>query len=182
MTKISKMAPEGAELREYDRGALRSAFVSLFWSVICDKKKRHAFSLKALSDSIGVNKSAPSRWFSGNRPNWTLNTISDIANVLNLDLTITATDRDTGQRFAPQGRIAVASEPIQMLWAQDWQNSQSIASNLLESGQTSEVSWAMNSRPQDQQDGNQGAFFAHQSALGRSARATNQLAGISGAD
>jgi hypothetical protein len=63
-------------LGEFDRGMLRSAFVSLFWNVIAYKKKHGRYSLKQFSDEIGVNKSAPSRWFSGDRPNWQINTIA----------------------------------------------------------------------------------------------------------
>jgi hypothetical protein len=90
----------------YDREMLRSAFVSLFWSIIFRKKQRGEFPLKELADKIGVHKSAPSRWFSDGHPNWTVNTISNIANALDLDLEITARDRVTGERYAPQGLIA----------------------------------------------------------------------------
>jgi hypothetical protein len=89
----------------YDREMLRSAFVSLFWSIISHKNRRGAFPLKTLADKIGVHKSAPSRWFSGGHPNWTINTISDIANALDLDLEIKARDRKTGETYAPHGLV-----------------------------------------------------------------------------
>ena len=62
-------------LLAYDREMLRSAFVSLFWSIISRKNQHGGFPLKTLADKIGVHKSAPSRWFSGGHPNWTINTI-----------------------------------------------------------------------------------------------------------
>jgi hypothetical protein len=36
-----------------------------------------------------------SRWFSGKKPNWTLNAISDLANSLNVELSIEAVERNT---------------------------------------------------------------------------------------
>lgn len=98
-----KKSPRDKLLTEYDRGMVRSAFVSLFWSIVCHKKERHGFTLKTLADKIGINKSSPSRWFSGGRPNWSLNTISDIANALDVDLSIEARDRKTGMVFTPVG-------------------------------------------------------------------------------
>ena len=92
-------------LLAYDREMLRSAFVSLFWLVIFRKKEHGGFALKTLADKIGVHKSAPSRWFSGGHPNWTVNTISDIANALDVDLEIRAHDRKTGETYAPYGLI-----------------------------------------------------------------------------
>ena len=89
----------------YDREMLRSAFVSLFWSIINRKKHHGGFPLKTLADKIGVHKSAPSRWFSGGHPNWTVNTISDIANALDLDLEIRARDRKTGEIYTHYGLI-----------------------------------------------------------------------------
>src|SRR5947207_3575062 len=88
-------------LTEYDRGMLRAAVVGLFWTIICHKRRFEKFRLKQLSEKIGVNKSAPSQWFSGERPNRTVNTISDIANALEIDLEIRAKDRKTGVNFLP---------------------------------------------------------------------------------
>jgi transcriptional regulator with XRE-family HTH domain len=92
------------QLKEYDRLMLRSSFVSLFWSVIADLKKRRGYRLQELADQIGVDKSGVSRWFSGNNPNWTLNTVSDLANALNVDLRVQAVDRETQAVHTPQGK------------------------------------------------------------------------------
>jgi hypothetical protein len=97
-------------LGEYDRGMLRSAFVSLFWNVIAYKKARGRYPLKRFSDEIGVNKSTPSRWFSGDRPNWQVNTIADIARALDVEIEIRAKDRQTGVIFAPHGIVFVVPE------------------------------------------------------------------------
>jgi DNA-binding Xre family transcriptional regulator len=97
-----------ALLAEYERGMLRSAFVSLFWSIIAYRKAHGRFALKMLADRIGIHKSASTRWFSGERPNWTVNTIADIANALEVEIEITATDRKTGVRFASYGIIEAA--------------------------------------------------------------------------
>ena len=106
-TKANKsmMTPIG----EFDRGMLRSAFVSLFWNIIAYKKSHGRYSLKRFSDEIGVNKSAPSRWFSGDRPNWQINTIADIAKALDVEIEIRATDRQTGVVFAPHGIVSARS-------------------------------------------------------------------------
>lgn len=89
-------------VRAYERGMLRSAFVSLFWGVIAERKKREGYTLQALAQSLGTNKAEVSRWFNGN-PNWTLNTVASIANALNLDLRIEAVERSTGRIFTPSG-------------------------------------------------------------------------------
>jgi hypothetical protein len=101
-----------ALIKGFDREMLRSAFVSLFWAVIAYRKKHGGFSLKTLSDKIGVNKSAPSRWFAGERPNWTVNTIADISGALDLEIEIRARDRRTGMVFAPHG-LVINPGPIQ---------------------------------------------------------------------
>lgn len=88
-------------LRQYDRAMLRSAFVSLFWNVMKIKK----ISQQKLADAIGVHKSAPSRWFSNERPNWEVDTIADIADVLDLTIEVRAIDRKTGVIYASYGVI-----------------------------------------------------------------------------
>ncbi len=98
-------------MRAYNRGMMRSAVVSLFWAAIADRKKRGGFTFQALAKALGRDKSAISRWFSADaQPNWSLDTIADIAEALNLDLQVTATDRvtgavygSTGVRHAPMG-------------------------------------------------------------------------------
>jgi hypothetical protein len=64
-------------LRAYDRGMLRSAFRSLFWAIISDRKKRGGFTLLQLAKTIGANKAEVTRWFKGD-PNWTLNTVAEL--------------------------------------------------------------------------------------------------------
>ena len=91
-------------LRDYDRSMLRSQFASLFWSVITERRKR-GFKLRMLADALGKDKSVVSRWFSG-EPNWTLNTISDIAGALDLELHIEAKDRKSGQVFSAHGVVS----------------------------------------------------------------------------
>jgi transcriptional regulator with XRE-family HTH domain len=88
--------------RAYERGLLRAAFVSLFWAVIMERKKRENFTFQSLAKMLGTNKGEVSRWFSGS-PNWTINTIAAIAHALGLDLQITARERATGAIFTPAG-------------------------------------------------------------------------------
>jgi transcriptional regulator with XRE-family HTH domain len=89
-------------IRAYDRGMLRSAFVSLFWAVITERKKWEDFTFRALAKALGVNKGEVSRWFNGD-PNWTINTIANIAHALNVELRIQAIDRKSGKVFTPIG-------------------------------------------------------------------------------
>ncbi|MCJ7995318.1 helix-turn-helix transcriptional regulator [Rhizobium cremeum] len=98
MNKSDKIA------KEYKREMLKSAFVSLFWSVISHRKKNGG-SMKELADKLSIDKSAVSRWFSGKNPNWELNTIADIAGALDLDIRIEAVHRKTGQVFTCSGDV-----------------------------------------------------------------------------
>ena len=77
-------------LGDYDRLMLRSAFVSLFWAALQDKGRQ----LKYLAKELQIDKSAISRWFSSSPPNWQVDTISDIARALDLEIRITAISRD----------------------------------------------------------------------------------------
>ena len=43
-------------IRAYDRGMLRSAFVSLFWGVIMERKRRGSFTLQALAKILVQTK------------------------------------------------------------------------------------------------------------------------------
>src|ERR1700730_17065821 len=98
--------PRLDRLWQFDRGMLRSAFVSLFWSVIEYRRKRGGFVLQTLAAGLGINKSAVSRWFRGPiQPNWTIDTIADLAHALDLDLEVRATDRRTGVVFASYGVV-----------------------------------------------------------------------------
>lgn len=101
----SRRKSKEALLAGYDREMLRSAFVSIFWAIITYKKEHGGFALKTLADKIGINKSAPTRWFSGQRPNWTADTIADIASALGVDVDIKARDRETGIVFTSHGPI-----------------------------------------------------------------------------
>ena len=83
---------------------LRSSFVSLFWQAM----QAAGHKLQFLADALRVDKSAVSRWFSSNPPNWTIDTIADIANALDLEIMITAR-----QRSAPQ--TTITSSGIQVM-------------------------------------------------------------------
>jgi transcriptional regulator with XRE-family HTH domain len=104
--KRSKSDPKF--VRGYDRTMLRAEFVSLFWSVIADRRKRSSFTFQALAKSLGKNKGEVSRWFSG-RPNWTINTIANLANALDLEIRVEAVERSTGRVFTPQGEIRAST-------------------------------------------------------------------------
>jgi hypothetical protein len=96
----------------FDRGMLRGAFASLFWGVVSERRKKGILTMQGLAEALCLDKSAVSRWF-GDPPNWTLNTIADIAHALDLELEITARDRKTGIVYTPHGREdpAYASTP-----------------------------------------------------------------------
>jgi transcriptional regulator with XRE-family HTH domain len=94
---------EQKRLIEYDRDFLRSTFVGIFWSAITERRKHGKFTLQSIADKLNINKSAISRWFSGEPPNWESDTISDVAGALNLELQIQARDRVTGQVFTASG-------------------------------------------------------------------------------
>lgn len=100
---MTEIDPE--RMRDYRRGALRSAFVSLFWSVIQDKKQKQLYKLQALADTLGIHKSTVSRWFSPDMPNWEVDTIADIADALGLEIQVIAKDRETGILYSPSGPV-----------------------------------------------------------------------------
>jgi transcriptional regulator with XRE-family HTH domain len=95
-------------VRAYDRGMLRSAFVSLFWAVITERKKK-GFTFQALAKLLGTNKGEVSRWFNGD-PNWTINTIANLASALDVDIKIEAIDRASGAIFTPAGLVRTSSQ------------------------------------------------------------------------
>jgi transcriptional regulator with XRE-family HTH domain len=76
--------------KAYYRAMLRSAFLSIFWAVISERKKK-GLTLVSLAKAIGSSKHEVSRWFNGD-PNWTINTIATIAHALKLRLQIQAID------------------------------------------------------------------------------------------
>jgi transcriptional regulator with XRE-family HTH domain len=94
--------PNSKLLWAYDREMLRSAFVSLFWAIITERRKKGTFTLVQLAKQLGANKGEVSRWFKG-QPNWTVGTIANIANALNVELRIEAVDRVSGEVFTPAG-------------------------------------------------------------------------------
>lgn len=100
----SKISPEEKLDRELSRDLMRSAFRSLFWNVFSYKKKHEGYALKAMADHLCVDKSLVSRWFS-NDPNWSLNTVADIASALNVEIKIMAIAKDSGTKFGPAGEI-----------------------------------------------------------------------------
>lgn len=89
-------------IRAYDRGMLRSAFKSMFWGALSLRKKNEGLTFKDFAKLVGVSKHEVSRWFSGD-PNWTINTIANIADALAVELRIEAVDRKTGRVFSPSG-------------------------------------------------------------------------------
>jgi transcriptional regulator with XRE-family HTH domain len=86
--------------KAYYRAMLRSAFLSMFWAVISERKKS-GLTLISLAKSIGSSKHEVSRWFKGD-PNWTLNTIAAIAHALKLTLRVQAID-EHGNVYGPSG-------------------------------------------------------------------------------
>lgn len=103
------MTETNHDLREYDRGMFRSGLVSLFWTVITERKKAPSgFTLQSLAEKLGVNKGQVSRWFNG-LPNWEANTIADISDALEVDLQIVARDRRNGRFYSASGVYAPTS-------------------------------------------------------------------------
>ncbi|MGX7873918.1 helix-turn-helix domain-containing protein [Mesorhizobium sp. ORM6] len=103
--KSSKQSSKETFIQDFERGVLRSAFVSTFWAVIQARKAETGLTLSQLADRLGINKSAISRWFSGTNPNWEISTIADIANALDVDVEVVAIDRHSTRRFGPAGEI-----------------------------------------------------------------------------
>lgn len=85
-------------MRDYDREMLRSSVVTMFYSAL-QRKKERGYTSQEMADTLGIHKSSVSRWFSGPLPNWELNTVSDIAFAMNLDLHVSACDRESGEVF-----------------------------------------------------------------------------------
>jgi transcriptional regulator with XRE-family HTH domain len=93
--------------RAYYRAMLRSAFLSMFWAVISDRKKQ-GLTLVSLAKAIGSSKHEVSRWFKGD-PNWTLNTIAAIAHALKLTLRVQAVD-EHGNVYGSSGLQSMATK------------------------------------------------------------------------
>lgn len=96
------MTKEATYQETFRRGALRSAFHSLFWGVIVNRKRNAGLKMRDIADKLGVNKSFVSRSFS-NPPNWRIETLADFADALDLDLIVEARDRKTGRIYTPSG-------------------------------------------------------------------------------
>lgn len=77
------------ELVAYDQAMLRSSFVSLFWRAFEKRRDEQGYSLTQLAQDLGKDKSVISRWFKGD-PNWTIDTIAEIASVMGLALCVEA--------------------------------------------------------------------------------------------
>ncbi len=89
---------------------LRSTFVSLFQGVLQAKKaSTGGDQYQQLADALGKDRAVVSRWFSSD-PNWEIDTIADIAAALDLDLTVEARERTTGQRFDVGGSKPISSD------------------------------------------------------------------------
>jgi transcriptional regulator with XRE-family HTH domain len=93
-------------LRTYDRAMFRSAARSLFWGIFAERRKETGITFESLAKAAGSTKHEVSRWFNGD-PNWTLNTMANIANALNVDLKLEAIDRATGKAFTASGVTAL---------------------------------------------------------------------------
>lgn len=101
---MKSRSDDEAVLREFDRDVLRAAFVDLFWTVIEKRKQEGDFKFADLARACGRDKTAVSHWFSDDDPpNWTENTISDIARGLDVQLIIKAKDRKDGAIITPYG-------------------------------------------------------------------------------
>jgi transcriptional regulator with XRE-family HTH domain len=96
-------------VRSYERAMLRSAFASLFWAAIADRKKA-GLTMVALAKAVGTSKHEISRWFKGD-PNWTINTIAALAHALGLSLRIEAVD-NLGRVYRPSGRLETMREDV----------------------------------------------------------------------
>jgi hypothetical protein len=104
---MSPTTTDPKRLQNYRRQMLRSSFVSLFWSVIQHRRNTGKLQLQEVAHRLGRDKSVVSRWFSPDPPNWTLDTVADIAGALDVDLRIEAVERSTGLVFSPSGLTTV---------------------------------------------------------------------------
>ena len=104
---LMKTPSEPDMLRDYDRSLLKSSLLSLFWAVISDRRGRGKYTLQQVADSVGTDKSVVSRWFA-KPPNWRLDSVSDVASALGLDLEFRARERATGRIFSPSGHVDAA--------------------------------------------------------------------------
>lgn len=92
----------------FRRLMLRSELQSLFWHVLLVRKREMKFTLKALADKLGINRSYVTRSFSS-PPNWTVDKLSDMADALQIDLIVEARDRLNGRIYTPSGGTSAAA-------------------------------------------------------------------------
>ena len=117
-TNRSKTKDDPKFEKAYYRAMLRSAFLSVFWAVISERKKK-GLTLISLAKAIGSSKHEVSRWFNGD-PNWTINTIAAIAHALKLTIRISAVDEygniyePSGLRYSPEKAAAIATSRVPM--------------------------------------------------------------------
>jgi transcriptional regulator with XRE-family HTH domain len=105
----SKELSPGEARREYERGMLRAAFGSLFWSALVQKKRENSgFNQSQLASELGVDRSVISKWFNG-EPNWQIDTIADLALAFDLELVIRARNRKTGRIHTAFGSQPMAT-------------------------------------------------------------------------
>lgn len=107
MTRRKRKSLDRALAREM----LRSSFVSLFWAAFQFRKKSDGYKLTDLAKDSDNDKGQLSRWFSG-LPNWQINTVSDIAEALDLEIEIRAKDRKSAVIFTPSGVEEPAAEML----------------------------------------------------------------------
>jgi len=100
------MSKQGNHIREFKRQMLRAEFQSLFWNALLTRKRDSGFTMKALADKLGINKSYVSRSFSS-PPNWTIDKLADMAEVLDLDLVVEARDRLNDRVYTSSGTKTV---------------------------------------------------------------------------
>src|SRR5690348_12711470 len=89
--------------QKFARQMNRAAFASLLWSVISFRRKSGPLTIQAIADGLGTHKSVVSRWFSNDLPNWELDTVSDLAEFLNVEIDVIARDRASDVIFTSAG-------------------------------------------------------------------------------
>lgn len=93
-------------VKAYERGMLRSAIRSAFWSALSYRRQAHGLTFKDFAKLVGVSKHEISRWFNGD-PNWTINTMAKLASALDMSVRIEVVDKKTGKIFTSSGEKVV---------------------------------------------------------------------------
>ncbi len=128
---MTSTADTDEAMREFDREMLRAEFLSLFWAVIEHRKLQGTYRLADLANQLGVHKSVITRWFSKEPKNWTIDTIADIANALDVELILRGRDRKDGTRYTPAG-----AEPVVRVTTTDGRD----ARTMLRPGRSEQIS------------------------------------------